>query len=404
MKQITTILILLYCLASNAQQQMTVSGKIIDAADNKPLRVSTVTTDDGQTATVSNDDGIFRINVSSDTKNLIISRIGYKRRTVAINKRHDIGIIRLQSEAVNLGEIVVSTPIDIINEAILKITDNYPVNPTLSDFFYRETTQKGNRYIYVAEAVGKMIKTSYKRSAATDRIFLTKGRRIINMKEADTLGAKIQGGPNMAIVADFVKNQDFILSKELLEGYEFQMEYPEMVDGRLLTVISFIPKAQYENSFFNGKFYIDSETMAFIKADFNLDMNDKARATEYMLKKKPLGVRFKPKEMNTQVYFITIDGKTYLHYISNRFVFKCDWKRKLFSQSFVAESELVVTERKDDGKIIPPPVEVFRRDASLYDQIQLFRDHEFWNDYNVIPLTEKLINVVDKLYKKNKQR
>ena len=39
--------------------------------------------------------------------------------------------------------------------------------------------------------------------------------------------------------------------------------------------------------------------------------------------------------------------KTYLNYIRNVIRFKCDWKKRLFSSSYTAFSEMVVTDRTE---------------------------------------------------------
>ena len=54
-----------------------------------------------------------------------------------------------------LNELIVSAvnPRDIVNSAISKMRKNYSQDNQLLRCFYRETTQKGKRYIYVAEAV-----------------------------------------------------------------------------------------------------------------------------------------------------------------------------------------------------------------------------------------------------------
>lgn len=60
-------------------------------------------------------------------------------------------------------------------------------------------------------------------------------------------------------------------------------------------------------------------------------MDNKVKAVQAILAKKPYGLRFKPQELSFLVTYKDMDGKTYLNYIRNRIRFKCDWKRKLFS-------------------------------------------------------------------------
>ena len=63
-------------------------------------------------------------------------------------------------------------------------------------------------------------------------------------------------------------------------------------------------------------------------------MNDRNKATQAILRKKPFGLRFKPVEVSFLVNYKERNGLTYLSYIRNGVRFKCDWKRKLFSTNY----------------------------------------------------------------------
>ena len=76
-------------------------------------------------------------------------------------------------------------------------------------------------------------------------------------------------------------------------------------------------------------------------------MDDKNKATQAILRKKPFGLRFKPVEVSYLISYKNLEGITYLSYIRNNIRFKCDWKRKLFSTNYTILSEMVVTDRKE---------------------------------------------------------
>ena len=83
-------------------------------------------------------------------------------------------------------------------------------------------------------------------------------------------------------------------------------------------------------------------------------MDNKAKAVQAILEKKPYGLRFKPQEVSYLVTYKEQNGKTYLNYIRNSIRFKCDWKRKLFSTGYTVLSEMVVTDREENNVTLSP--------------------------------------------------
>ena len=193
-------------------------------------------------------------------------------------------------------------------------------------------------------------KTSYEsRETARDRVQVLKGRRLLSQKRNDTLAVKLAGGPTLSVYVDIVKNQDALLDMEGLDFYQFNMEEPVQLDNRLQYVISFRPKVILPYALYYGKLYVDYEKLSFTRAEFSLSMDNKAKAVQAILEKKPYGLRFKPQEVSYLVTYKEQNGKTYLNYIRNSIRFKCDWKRKLFSTGYTVLSEMVVTDREENN-------------------------------------------------------
>lgn len=134
---------------------------------------------------------------------------------------------------------------------------------------------------------------------------------------------------------------------ETLNYYDFFMEEPVQIDNRQQYVISFRPRVVLPYALYYGKLYIDRDKLSFTRAEFSLSMDNKVKAVQAILAKKPYGLRFKPQELSFLVTYKDMDGKTYLNYIRNRIRFKCDWKRKLFSTGYTVLSEMVATDRKE---------------------------------------------------------
>ena len=68
-----------------------------------------------------------------------------------------------------LQDVLVADAEDVLKIAIQNIPKNYVMEPQLYDCFYRETTCKGRRFIYVAEAVMQMYKMATDRGIDFDK-------------------------------------------------------------------------------------------------------------------------------------------------------------------------------------------------------------------------------------------
>lgn len=404
-RTITTASVLLLALLSSfileAQQVMSIRGSVRDQDNGQRMVAVNVSTGPHGVSTVTNDDGDFIIKVPAGTEQLVFSCLGYKTITVKIEDPAKPLRVRMSLEPIQLSEIVIESPENILSVAIQRVPNNYPDHPELSQCFYRETTQKGNRFIYVAEAVTKLYKTSYSKGVEKDIVEIEKGRRLISPKQSDTLGAKLVGGPMIPVYLDVAKNRNYILSEEEMKNYSFSMQVPEEIDGRPQIVIAFQPHLIVNYPLFIGKYYIDRETLAITRLEMHLDMSDTQKASSYLLVRKPLGVRFKPYSYEIEVNYKTTDNITRISYQRAEMKFRCDWRRKLFSSPYTVTSEMVVTSR-EPGIAAPPERSghTFSRHDSYFDHTEYFVNDSFWGDYNIIAPTDRLNNAIDRLIKR----
>jgi hypothetical protein len=227
------------------------------------------------------------------------------------------------------------------------------------------------------------------------------------MKARDTLGVKIQGGPVMPLMVDIAKNREYVLKAEDFGLYDFSMDMPALIDDRLQYVVSMQPKMHTMYPLMYGKLFIDQETLAFTRAELQLDVSNWRSASDYMLVKKPFGLRFRPKELTvTIVYTTDTQGVTRMSYVRNEMRFNCDWKRRLFASPFTTVSEMVVTDRRQMGEEVKRPKgrNSFGIRERFYDKVEYFEDPDFWADYNIIEPTESLENAIGKLKKKARKQ
>ena len=398
MKRLWLLILLIAPLATYAQQ-VVVGGNVVDDKTGDPLGQVSISA--GRVSVVTNEDGDFSLKLAEAPGVIIVSHLGYKTKRVKVKNGDELKV-RLQPTTIHLREVVVMNedPRELVDIAISKIPDNYSKVPELLKGFYRETAMKRKHYIYVAEGVEDMYKTPYNRSIGRDRVAIVKGRRLLSQKQGDTLGVKVMGGPVQAVVMDLVKNRDFLLNKEDLDAYKFTMGIPEYINDRLQFVVQMEPSESMPYALYHGKLYIDSERLAFTRIELNLDMADKDKATRTMLVKKPLGVKFKPRELSSVVDYRYEDGVTRISYLRNTFRFNCDWKKRLFATSFTATCEMVVTDSSSgDVQPIASRSSFDSRDA-YYDKVEYFLDPDYWRSYNIIEPSESLDKAIRKLVSK----
>lgn len=411
MKQIGLFFVLCVFLAAPFEgwaEEVVLSGTVKSRDSRKKLPSVSLTVPGTNIGTVSNADGTFTLKIPENrsANGVNFELLGYKSYFIPgdmlLSKSQSPFTVWLEPSTKMLKEVTVygADPRALVETAIKRIPQNYPTGRNLFSSFYRETVQKGKRYIGVSEAIVGVMKGSYKsRNVAGDRVQIEKGRRLVSQRRGDTLAVKVVGGPAIPVVLDVVKNEDFLFHPEELDYYDFNLEPMTSIDERQQFVVSFKPRVIAEYPLFNGKVYIDRETNAFSKAEFSLDMSDKDKATRAILRKKPRGLRFNPLEVDFVVSYKWSDGQSYLNYISAKTRFKCDWKRRLFSAGYTVYSELVMVDRDDN-----PSAGIARRDAFneedvFSDMVDNFNDPDFWKDYNIIEPTESLEKAVLKLKK-----
>ncbi len=402
-KLISTFLLLFAVLTVKAQS--VVSGKVTDQ-QGQPLAYVSVSAEGSKAHTVTNDDGQFTLKTTHKPRYVRLSHIGYKSRKVAIDEGTKQSLrIRMVSNTVELREVLVSAnePMAILRAAMERVMQNYPHEPELLRCFYRETARRGSRFISVAEAVTEMYKSDYAYGPERDAVAIMKGRRLMSMKARDTLGVKVQGGPVLPLMVDVAKNPDYLMNEENLAHYKLRMEVPVRIADRPQFVISMEPQGRQLYPLMMGRVFIDQELLAFTRAELQLDMTDWRQASEYMLVRKPMGLRFRPKELTVTIVYETDEqGITRMSYVRNLMRFNCDWKRRLFASPFITVCEMVVTDRQQRGDKVKRPRgrSSFGLKERFYDRVEYFDDPDFWADYNIIEPTESLENAIDKLKKK----
>ncbi len=388
-------------IQSPQDELIVINGVVKDAMTNTKLENVTVSLEGTSIGTVTNADGAFSLKIPQDTRNgrLEFSHLGYLNNFIAVSGSFNVSVMMMPVSRVIKESIVYGADArEIVTEALKRIPSNYSSTDNLLSAFYRETIRKNSRYMSISEAMIDVLKTDYThRRITSDRVRIAKARRLLSQKQSDTLSVKVSGGPNLALIMDMAKNPDLLFDNESVRYYQFHQEASVMIDDRIHYVIRFTPSAQVNYALCAGKLFIDSETLAFTRAEFSLDLSSHEKAEKQVLRRKPLGLRFRLLDVDFIVSYKTHNGVNNLNYICNQIRFKCDWRSRLFSSTYTARSEMVVVDNQENPGIEITNKDAFKTTEVFYDVVQEYWNEDFWKDYNILEPTENLENAVRRL-------
>ncbi len=387
---------------------ITINGVVKDRVTRQALPYVNISVINQETATVTNSEGEFTLKIpqTGSEIEILLAQIGYHSSRIKI-QGNDTGkrVIWLSPSSMVLKEVIVQgyEPRALVRDALEKIPQNYDQQSRLLTGFYRETAKKRRHFINLSEAIISIYKTNYKISEVShDKVGVMKGRKLVSTKVSDTLAVKLIGGPNIATHLDVVKNPNIILSIEDMDNYEYHMDEITSINGRLQYVVNFMPRRELPYALYFGKMYIDQERLSFTRVEFSLDLSDRIKAIQAILRKKPAGLRFRPQEVSLLVDYTEHDGVSYLSYVRDVIRFRCDWNKKLFHTSYTVTAEMVVTDRKPGQSSDIARKDRFSDFAVLSDNVSTFYDENFWGPYNIIQPEEDLDKAIERLKKQYK--
>jgi hypothetical protein len=390
-------------LFGQADSYNTISGVVKDAKTHDVIVFASVSITGTDIGTVTNSEGEFtlKVNKSLNAKTFEISHLSYLNQT--FNIEASIGsdkVFYLNEHVFQLREISI-VPDDarsLVEMALSKIPKNYSDKPNMMTGFYRETIRQRRDYLSISEALIDIFKAPYK-GIQSDQVKILKGRNGSNVKKADTLMVQLQGGPNVTMLLDIVKNTDLSIGLDNLDNYIFEISSFVNIDEKLNYIVSFKPSSNRPEPLYFGKLYIEQESMAITMAEFSLDLSDQVKAAQQFVQKKPMGLVFLPTATNYLVTYKEQNGKYYLNYVRIELKFKCDWKRKWFKNNYTIVSEVAITDRKEDKIARFAYQEQFKSNMILANKIQSFTDADFWEDYNIIEPEQSIQTAIKKFTK-----
>ncbi|HEY5510569.1 MAG TPA: carboxypeptidase-like regulatory domain-containing protein [Prolixibacteraceae bacterium] len=382
-------------------------GTVVETDTRNPLGFATLTLQGANISTVANSDGefLFKVPASKTEGNIIVSFLAHKEKIVKLSTlKQERNRIELDLLSVTLTTISIhpKDPGALIKTILNRRLENYNQDQNKMTVFYRETIKKNKTYVSLSEAVLDVYKQPTL-SAKGDQIELSKGRKNTDYTKLDTLTFKMQGGPYTSLLLDIVKNPEEIFTEDMVGNYQFTIENVSKIGDRLMYIIDFQQFPHIVEPLYFGKLYVDTESLAILSATFSLNVENRALASEYFIRKKPAGAKVYPTEANYQVNYREKDGKWIFGYSRAELVFKIEWKRKLFNTHYSSSIEMAVTDWEKSQIKNAKPNERLKQNVVMMDEVSGFADPDFWGVYNVIEPEKSIDQAIRKIQRKLKK-
>ncbi len=405
----TLMACLIFAGSAFSQTYKEYKGKVVDSNSGDPLVYATVTVEENNISTITNNEGEFSLKVPADlTKGkVIVSFLGYKDRSMSLaDFKPDKNRIKLDPSVIALASVNITTPKsakELVKMVLKKKEDNYFSDQTFMTAFYRETIKKRRRNVSLSEAVVNVYKQPYSGNKR-DIVTLYKARKSTDYSKLDTVALKLQGGPFNALYADLMKYPEYIFSGGGIDQYEFSFGQATRINYKLIYVVKFKQKSGIEDPLYYGKLYIEAKTLALTSAIYSLNLTNKEKASELFVRRKPKNVKVHPTEANYRVDYREKDGKWYYGYSNVQLAFKVNWRNKLFNSVYKLSSEMAVTDW--EKKLTPEKVKArdrLRPSIVIADEASGFSDPEFWGEYNVIEPEKSIESAINKIQRQLKR-
>lgn len=378
-------------------------GKVIDSKNSKALPFATIEALGSNIATVTNIDGEFTIKIdkAAEVSQLKIAYIGFQNRVVDLADFLDERsfTVELVQSAIQLKQVTIrpKDAMELIDDVLSNIRDNYSDQPMMMRGFYRETIQRGRNYVSISEAVIDVYKGAYTNEYQVDQVKLFKGRKSADVEKMDTVLFKVQGGPNTTILLDVVKNPYILLSDEYMNIYDFRLTDVITIDDKLHYVISFNQREYVNDPYYKGRLYIEMDRLAISEAEFELNVENEDQAARLFIQRKPMSMSILPERAAYRAKYTIEENRWYFSYARAEVKFKVNWKKKLFNTTFSTMSELAITDRTYEGIEKFAGKERFRSNEILNEKVYIFFEQEFWEGYNVIEPDQSIESAIRRL-------
>ena len=375
-----------------------VKGTVVDERKENPIPYCNIGIVGEAVGSMTNQDGQFVLKISEKYKQdtLSFSSIGFEVQYHPINDFSGQPVsIELTRKTYQLKpiDVVRYDPMVVLDKIDQNISENYEHEYTLLTTFYREIIQENEEYTDVSEAVLQVLKAPYRKEIVDDHVKFLKGRKGAVSKPFSDIRFRLKGGPYYITKLDLVKNNESFINPEFRHLYSYDFEKKTMLDGRETVIITFNPIYNLRDILFEGKIYVDVETWAIARAEFNYTKQGLKEARNTLIQKEPKHCKAIPTELEYSVQYKYINQKWYVQSARSSLIIKINNKDQKEKTKFHSIAEILITniEKGDFDRFTKQ--EIFRSNEIFTDKIVSY-DKNFWQNYNVIQPEQELVDAL----------
>ena len=371
-----------------------IKGQILNKRNKKALAYASIGIRGKSIGTISNIDGEFLLNIKSEHFNdtITFSFIGFKNTEIPINDiTNDEIKVELREDHISLQEVVIrnTDPLALLKSAISNIDQNYPEKPSLLTAFYRESVSKNRNYMIYLESILDIYKSSYQTTNRLDMAKVFQSRKIYDSNRLDTISLRLKGGVEGCLRLDIVKNKIDFLDPENLHLYNFHLDDISSYNNHPVYIIHFQPKGNQKYPLMQGDLYIDTRSLAIIRAEFSYPLTRVGETRNRFVAQKSSKTKVRPLRIEYIVSYKNINGKYYLNHTKGNLKFKVRHKRKFFAKTFETSFEMAITQ-VDTSNIERFKYKERLRPNTVMSKSRLPYDADFWGTQNYIEPEESI--------------
>jgi hypothetical protein len=385
-------LLLLFLFSFCYSQKITLSGIVLDKETREALTFCSIGIKGKTIGTISNLQGQFDFHMPNEYRNdiLTITMLGYLSFEAPVWSilESNPSVIEMKRSTLVLNEVIISDSLDggeILQIALARVENNYPMLPFMADAFYRDIKKIGGTFVSVLEAAVKIYDEDYKeprnKFKLRERVKLVEVRRSLGYENKFT-GYFDEGN----LLEDLLLNNN-IRYRQFPEDEIFfnglKREKDSYYNDRAIYVISF-------SDDYSLKIFIDKESYSVIHLEYE------NQRISPMTKKSGMKSRFVG--LKRVIDFKEYGGRMYLNFLAVES--KINWyDAKTDELKFETElhQQLLINEIKPNTNERIGTTEKMKSYGLQY-QDQPY-NQSFWDNYNVIkqtPLDKKIIEDLEK--------
>jgi len=399
MRNIFLLLFLLGSASVGWSQKLLLTGKVVDRENGEPLVFASIGIKGKSISTITNQNGEFDFHISSELSNdfLVINMLGYTTYEAPIWTILDKMplLIEMDKSPLVLDEVVISDSLrggDILQIALSRIEQNYPMSPFLMQGFYRDLKKVGGTYISLLEAAVKIFDENYEvprnKNKLRERVALQEVRRSLGYGNKFTSYFDQDNLLEVLLLHNSVRYRHFPENEEFYEGLKRLKD--SYYNGQEIYVLSHT--GEYDLTI-----HVEKSTYAIIHIEYeertNTQLHQKRGMVSRLVSSKRVN-NFKRYNDKYYVNYISVDSKVNWY----------DLKTDELKFETELEQYLLINE------VLPNPLSRINTRQKMKAYGLHFQDHpynkEFWDNYNVIkesPLDRKIIEDLEKFGPLDKQ-